>query len=346
MKRIALLLIVCLLFALAGCGPEAEPEPQQAEETPAPMPVFALVVKDTVNPYMQVMYNGFKRGCEEIGVDPVLAGPDANGSPTQQDAILALLDQGVAAICVAANNRDELSDALQQALAQGVTVVSLDSAVDPEDRLLHIEQAPADVVGRVLIQAGYSIVKGQGQFVILTTTQDAPNQTSWLYWMEKELADKPEDYAGLELMSIAYGEDDYETSYQVTLDLLETYPELDLIISPTSVGLKAAADAITDTGSPVMVTGLGLPSDMQTHIISGVCPWMYLWNPSDLGYLAVYAANLLSEGKLTDAAGAIFSAGTLGERIITEATDGGTEVVLDNPIMFDLTNVAVWAELF
>ena len=182
--------------------------------------------------------------------------------------------------------------------------------------------------------------------MILTTTQDAPNQTSWLYWMEKELADKPEDYAGLELMSIAYGEDDYETSYQVTLDLLETYPELDLIISPTSVGLKAAADAITDTGSPVMVTGLGLPSDMQTHIISGVCPWMYLWNPSDLGYLAVYAANLLSEGKLTDAAGAIFSAGTLGERIITEATDGGTEVVLDNPIMFDLTNVAVWAELF
>ena len=92
----------------------------------------------------------------------MLAGPDANGSPTQEDAILALLDQGVAVICVAANNRDELSDALQQALAQGVTVVSLDSAVDPEDRLLHIEQAPADVVGRVLIQAGYSIVKGQG----------------------------------------------------------------------------------------------------------------------------------------------------------------------------------------
>jgi len=345
MKRITLAITLCLLLLLAGCRPDGQ-DVSPETPTPEPLPVFALVVKDTVNPYMQVMYNGFVKACEEIGATPVLAGPDANGEPTQEDAILALLAQGVSAVCVAANNRGELSGALQEALRQGVTVVSLDSAVNPEDRMLHIEQAPADVVGRVLIQAGNSILKGQGQFAILTTTPNAPNQTSWLYWMEKELADKPDDYAGLELKTIAYGEDDYAISYQTTLDLLQTYPDLELIISPTSVGLKASADAITDSGSAVMVTGLGLPSDMQTHIISGVCPWMYLWNPSDLGYLAVYTASLLNEGKLTDSVGAIFTAGTLGERVITEAADGGTEVILDNPIMFDLTNVAVWAELF
>jgi rhamnose transport system substrate-binding protein len=346
MKRIALAITLCLLLALAGCGPAAQQDQAQPDTSQAPLPVFALVVKDTVNPYMQVMYNGFVKACAEIGATPVLSGPNSNGAPSQEDAILKLLGDGVSVLCVAANNRDELSNALQQALKQGVTVVSLDSAVYPEDRMLHIEQAPADVVGRVLIQAGNAILKGQGQFAILTTTQNAPNQTSWLYWMEKELADKPDDYAGLQLLKIAYGKDDYKTSYQVTLDLLRTYPELDLIISPTSVGLKASADAITAVGSSVMVTGLGLPSDMQTHIISGVCPWMYLWNPSDLGYLAAYAANLLNEGKLIDTVGAIFTAGTLGERIITEASDGGTEVILDNPIMFDLTNVAVWAELF
>ncbi len=177
MKRIALIPALVLLLALAGCGgPAVNTKTPPAEATPAPMPVFALVVKDTVNPYMQVMYNGFRQGCAEIGAAPVLAGPDANGVPAQQDAISALLDQGVAAICVAANNRDELSDVLQRALQQGVTVVSLDSAVNPGDRMLHIEQAPADVVGRVLVQAGNSILKGQGQFVILTTTPNAPNQ--------------------------------------------------------------------------------------------------------------------------------------------------------------------------
>lgn len=346
MKRIALFLVLCLVLPLAACTQPAEEIAPQSTEAVEPQPVFALVVKDTVNPYMQVMYNGFAQACAEIGATPVLAGPDAAGTPTQQDAILNLIEQGVTAICVAANNRDELSDALQQALARNITVISLDSAVYPEDRMLHIEQAPADVVGRVLIQAGSSILNGEGQFVILTTTENAPNQTSWLYWMQKELADNPEDYAGMQLLQIAYGEDDYDISYQVTLDLLDTYPDLDLIISPTSVGLLASADAIADSNADVKVTGLGLPSAMQTHIISGVCPWMYLWNPSDLGYLAVYAASLLSKGELSGDDGAIFTAGSLGERIISLGSDGGTEVVLDNPIMFDLTNVAVWAELF
>ena len=346
MKRAVAAAVLCLMLALAGCAPSNAPSAAAPEVSAAPMPVFALVVKDTVNPYMQVMYNGFAKACAEIGAVPVLAGPGVDGVPKQEDAILTLLGQGVSAICVAANNRDALSSALQQAKSQGVTVISLDSAVYPEDRMLHIEQAPADVVGRVLMQAGNEILKGKGQFAILTTTQNAPNQTSWLSWMQKERNDNPSDYAGLELVSIAYGEDDYDTSYQATLDLLNAYPELRLIISPTSVGLKASADAITAVSSGVKVTGLGLPSDMQTHIIAGVCPWMYLWNPSDLGYLAVYAASLLNEGKLTGTAGSIFTAGALGERIITDTADGGTEVILDNPIMFDLTNVAVWAELF
>ena len=345
MKRIVLAAALCVMIVLTGCQPADQ---QQPETTPAfgTMPVFALVVKDTVNPYMQVMYAGFCAACAEIGATPVLAGPDENGLPKQEDSILELVDDGVAAICVAANNRDEISGALQLALKKGVAVVSLDSAVYPEDRMLHIEQAPADVIGRVLIQAGNSILNGKGEFVILTTTRDAPNQLSWLNWMEKELADQPEAYENMRLEQIAYGEDDYGTSYQITLELMQAYPELDLIIAITSVGLLAAADAIADAGSGVKVTGLGLPSDMQPHIISGTCPWMYLWNPSDLGYLAVYAASLLDAGALRAEEGEIFTAGSLGERVITVSPGGGLEVILENPIMFDITNVAVWAELF
>ena len=344
MRIIAFATLLCLLLTFSGCQPAEETS--VAEPSAVPLPLFALVVKDTVNPYMQVMYDGFSTACAEIGAAPMLAGPDESGAPTQEDCILSLLDEGVAAICIAANNRDELSAVLQKALQQGVVVVSLDSAVYPQDRMLHIEQAPADVIGRVLMQAGYSILKGEGEFAILTTTKDAPNQTVWLQWMEKELADHAENYADMLLEQVAYGEDDYETSYQITLELLEAYPDLDIILSITSVGLLAAADAIAATGSDVQVTGLGLPSDMQPHIITGVCPWMYLWNPSDLGYLAVYAADLLHQGALEAEEDEIVSAGSLGDRIITASPGGGVEIVLDNPIMFDLTNVAVWAELF
>lgn len=62
--------------------------------------------------------------------------------------------------------------------------------------------------------------------------------------------------------------------------------------------------------------------------------------------LAVDAANFLSGDQLTDSVCVVFTTGSLGERIIIETADCGAEVILDNPIMFDLTNVAVWAELF
>lgn len=52
--------------------------------------------------------------------------------------------------------------------------------------------------------------------------------------------------------------------------------------------------------SPVLFTGLGLPSEIAPYIESGSCPWMYLWNPIDLGYLSAYAARTGSAtGRIT-----------------------------------------------
>jgi hypothetical protein len=52
-------------------------------------------------------------------------------------------------------------------------------------------------------------------------------------------------------------------------------------------------------GGKVFLTGLGLPSEMATYIESGVCPYMFLWNPIDVGYLGAYVATALVNGKIT-----------------------------------------------
>lgn len=48
--------------------------------------------------------------------------------------------------------------------------------------------------------------------------------------------------------------------------------------------------------------------------MSGVCQWMYLWNPIDVGYLSGYAADALVNGKITGAVGDKLTAGKLGEK--------------------------------
>ncbi|MDR0396975.1 MAG: substrate-binding domain-containing protein [Oscillospiraceae bacterium] len=306
---------------------------------------YAIVVKDTHNPYMIRMREGFQRACAELGVEAVFTGPGADGYPDQAQCVRTLIEQGAEAVAIAVNDQAALADALNEAIAAGVPIVSLDSMVDPQRRIVHIQQASPEMIGRVLIQAGAQMIGGKGQFAILTTTPAMPNQADWVRWMEYELNAYPEKYSSMELVRIAYGLDEYAASADAARELLDHYPDLKLIIAPTVVGIRAAAETVEAAGSPVLVTGLGLPSEMAGHIQSGVCPWMYLWNPSNVGYLAAYVIDTLLKGGASGMLGEVFSAGALGDRVITESGDGGTEVVLGNPQMFDRTNIMVWKEM-
>jgi rhamnose transport system substrate-binding protein len=85
---------------------------------------------------------------------------------------------------------------------------------------------------------------------------------------------------------------------------------------------------------------------MAPFIEDATCPWMYLWNPVDIGYLAGYTMDALVTGTITGATGDSFSAGDLGEKVITDAADGGTEVMLGDPFKFDSDNIAEWKEIY
>ena len=343
-QKCLICLIFCCLPLLTACAADEKLNFQAPPAEAAGEKTLALVVKDMDNPYMINMADGFAEVCEQQGYSSVISGPTDGIAQTSE--IEKLIAMNVSGIAIAANDADEASEALQHALRSGIPVVSLDSVIKPEDRIVHIQQAPPEIVGRVLIQAAKLIMNGEGQFAILTTTEMAPNQASWLRWMLTELEENQEQYDGMELVDIVYGLDEPEASTEKTEQLLTDYPDLKVIIAPTCVGMKAAADTIQRLDSRVKLTGLGLPSDMESAIMSGICPWMYLWNPADLASLAAYTLIALDREEISGETGEILYAGTLGTKKITASEDGGSEIVLGNPKSFDSANVAVWAELF
>lgn len=189
------------------------------------------------------------------------------------------------------------------------------------------------------------MIGGSGEIAILSATSLATNQNAWIEWMKKELEDpKCKD---VKLVKVAYGDDLRDKSVSETEALLKSYPNLKGIISPTTVGIAAAGKVLTDKGlkSKVQLTGLGLPSEMAEYIETGVCQWMYLWNPIDVGYLAGYAADGLVNGKITGKVGEKVSAGTLGEKEIVQDGDG-TQIMLGDPFKFDASNIAEWKTVY
>lgn len=308
----------------------------------------AFIFKNTGNPYGDKQMEGFREAIEEQGYEAILRAPDQPTAEAQIQIIDQLISQRVASISITGNDFDALEPALTRAMDEGIVVLSADSAVNPNSRMTHINQADSEMIGRTLIQAAYDMADGAGQIAILSATSQASNQNLWIEWMQTELADDPGKYADIELVRIAYGDDLRDKSVSETEGLLQSFPDLEVIIAPTTVGIAAAGRVITDRGliGDVFVTGLGLPSEMAEYIENGSCPYMFLWNPIDVGYLTGYAATAAVDGDITGTAGESFSAGRLGDFEIVPASDGGTEVLLGAPFRFDADNIADWKDVY
>jgi len=254
-------------------------------------------------------------------------------SASQLPAIQAAIAKGANALIVSATDPTALCPTLKQAMARGITVVTYDSDA-PTCRNLFINQASTSAIGTSEVDLLAKDIHDSGEVGIVSAAASAPNQNTWIGFMKQEL----KKYPKMKLVSIVYGNDDPTTATQVTSGLLQHYPHLAGIISPTTVGIVAAA-GVLDTAQyrgKVALTGLGTPLSMKKFVDDGTVTAFELWDPAKLGYLAAYAAVNLASKTITAASGQTFTAGKLGSFTI----GSGNSVLLGPPQVFDKANIA------
>lgn len=296
---------------------------------------ITFLPKNLGNPYFDTSNAGGAEAIAEFGGTFQEVGPTEASPTSQVSFIQTAAQQGVDALVVSANDPAAICDALDEARSVDVKVVTFDSDTNPECRDLFINQAEAEGIARVQVEMIAEQIGGEGQIAILSAAANATNQNAWIELMQEELA---ANWPDIELVDVVYGDDDDQTSFDRTAALLQTYPELRGIVSPTTVGIAAAARYIQTSQfqGQVAVTGLGTPNQMREYVEDGTVTAFALWNPADLGYLAAYAAKALVEGTVTGAEGDTFDAGRLGGYTVGA---NGT-VLLGDPFVFDADNIA------
>jgi rhamnose transport system substrate-binding protein len=299
-----------------------------------------FIPKDTLNPYEVIADKGGQMALQAIGDKEIISSGTVDTAAAQIPSIQAAIAAKAAAIVIAGNDPTALCPSLAKAQAAGIKVVSFDSDVNCPHHLF-INQANTQQIGTSEVDLLGAEIGYQGQIAILSAEATATNQNAWIKYMKQELA-LPK-YSKMKLVSIVYGNDDPATSLTVLQGLLSAYPNLRGIISPTTVGISTAAQYL-DTHKSLLkhltLTGLGLPSQMKKYVLDGTCKEFELWNPSNLGYLAGYAAASLASGLTTGAPGQTFSAGKLGSyKILPPAAGTGPSVVLGPPTVFNKSNI-------
>ena len=259
---------------------------------------IAMVVKALGNGFFDACRDGGLEAAKELGnVDLIYTGPTKATAEEQIAVIESLIAEKVDAMAISADDTNALVPVCKKAMSRGIKVISFDSGIAPEGRIMHLNPSNNALIGAKCVQMMAKTLHNEGDVAILSATAQATNQNIWIEEMKKEWA-KP-DYAKMKLVATVYGDDVADKSYRETQGLIKSYPNLKGIIAPTSVGIVAAAKAVVDAGlvGKVYVTGLGLPSEMKGAVLAGATDTFAIWNPIDLGYSATMIAALIARAR-------------------------------------------------
>lgn len=301
---------------------------------------IALVVKALGIGFFEAAAEGAEEAAKELGnVEIIYTGPTDTTAEGQIEVINSLIAQGVDAIAISANDPDALVPALKKAMDRGITVISWDSGVAEGGRQMHLNPSSTDLIGNTIIKLAADHMPDGGDVAILSATATATNQNAWIEAAKGFLP----DYEGVNLVATVYGDDLSDKSYREAQGLMASHPDLKAIIAPTTVGILASCQAVTDAGKigEINVTGLGLPSEMAGCVDSGATTSFAIWNPIDLGYSATMLAHAIAGGAEAAPGGEI-PMGRMGSVTL----DDTNSAAMSDPFTYDSSNIDQFKSIF
>jgi rhamnose transport system substrate-binding protein len=340
-KWIGLVAVACVL----GCGPKEATTEGGTPTASGKKLNIVYIPKNTGNPYFNDVNRGFEEACKEIGAEFSTVGPATADAASQIPIIKEQIQRGVDVIAISANSPDALNQVMDQAKSKGIVVVTVDSDLTGNESHRDACTLPTDFskVGEGQVELLGKLIGYEGEIAILSATTDAPNQNAWIEKMKEALA-QPK-YAKMKLVEIAYGDDEPQKSTTECEALLTKHPNLRGIISPTTVGVAAAAQVLKQRGvypggpnakgKGVELTGLGTPDQMRPFIEDGVVKAFQLWAPYNEGFLAAYIGAQIKQGKLKPAPGLEIDVPKLGKRTFSDKLE-----LIGSPLVtFDKSNI-------
>lgn len=335
MQHLARWFMFLAVCSILGTGCNSQPNGTGAHSTSGKKMIrVCMLPKIKGISYFSSCYEGAKKAAQELGnVELIYDGPTDGDAKKQAEMIERWIVEKVDVICVAPNAPDVVANAMKDARAAGIHVITWDADGVPDSRELFVNQATPESIANGMVSAMVQDVGGPevaGEVVIVSSDPTAANQNSWIEVMKPAL-----DKTRLKLVTIKYPGENASSALADAQDVIKKYPDLKGLFGISSVAFPGAAEAVEQSGQTgkIMVVGLSTPNDMKRYVKSGTVKSVVLWNTPDLGYLTIRVAEGLATGKIKSGDVQV-DAGTLGTKRIE-----GDHVILGDILVFNKENI-------
>jgi ribose transport system substrate-binding protein len=244
-------------------------------------------VIDETNGFWTALIEGAKLGASENSCNITVSAPEKEIEYEKQiQIILDSIEKKPDAIIVAASSFSETTGALQKVLDAGIELILVDSVIDTD---LGVPIVATDNIdgGRQLGEYTRQFVKENSRIGMVGHVKDVSTAIEREAGMREGLG----EYAD-RIDTVVFCGSSYDVAYELTCEMVETHPDIDIIMCMNEYSTVGTARAIDDLGlkDKITVTGFDNSIEEVQLIEKGVIKATVIQKPFNMGYLAAEEA--------------------------------------------------------
>ncbi len=256
--------------------------------------LFVPKVIDEQNDFWKALIEGAQAGAKEYGAELILEAADAEDNHRMQAEILyRAIEDRPDIVILAPTSYTQVTEAAKAVTESGIPLILVDSRLD--------EDISRSVIATDNIEAGQKMAE-----CIADNLPENPvigivahvEGASTAIEREEGLRRGLSRYAD-KIVGTVFSNSDYEQGYQVTKELLQEHPDINVLAGLNEYSAVGAARAVRDLELTDQICMVGFDSSLEEIQLleSGVFEGIVVQKPFNMGYLSVETAVSVLQGK-------------------------------------------------
>ena len=294
MKKYRKWLSICLVFCVAagimgGCWYR-----QKVIEERKLSLIYIPKVVDGTNDFWKALILGAKMAAKEYNADIEIKAPaEENDVEGQNQLLKESIKEKPDAILFSPSSFTESDELLKEAKEKKIKISFIDSYVDEPLQDLTVATDNLEA-GELLGKFAASLLEPEDQIAIVSHVKGVSTAVEREEGFRKGLGDLADN-----IVEVVYCNSRYELSRQLTIELMEKYPDLKMIAGMNEYSSVGAARAVKASGAKDRVVVVGVDSSQEAVQLmeNGVFKGLVVQKAFKMGYLGVKETVRMLRGK-------------------------------------------------
>lgn len=294
MKKYRKWLSICLVFCVAagimgGCWYR-----QKVIEERKLSLIYIPKVVDGTNDFWKALILGAKMAAKEYNADIEIKAPaEENDVEGQNQLLKESIKEKPDAILFSPSSFTESDELLKEAKEKKIKISFIDSYVDEPLQDLTVATDNLEA-GELLGKFAASLLGSEDQIAIVSHVKGVSTAVEREEGFRKGLGDLADN-----IVEVVYCNSRYELSRQLTIELMEKYPDLKMIAGMNEYSSVGAARAVKASGAKDRVAVVGVDSSQEAVQLmeNGVFKGLVVQKAFKMGYLGVKETVRMLRGK-------------------------------------------------